>query len=725
MAGFTDFLQNLATSFSAPERLLGGAAQTLGTLADPTFRKAIFSPQELSLGEAQQIMQFKPSLLTEEEFQRAEREGGLMTGLRGAAGLGEHALTFGTPTGAGGQALTGMIGNILSSPIQRGAIEGTLGTFGAGGGGMETALGGLFGAGGGAAGELIGKGLGKLGEGAEFGPARVGGFLQEKGQELQKNALKRMIGVKPTMKEGGIGLIDDVFDLAKNRNFDITSPDDALLLSGQLFDEWGSVVRDEATQLAQQGKKIDIQGVLDGLVKKRNKALTSDKGAIDNVINDITQWISQNGDDALSGYRLKQLLGDKGKWSPAYAATLTPTGKAAYEDAYKAISDQFEAKDFMGKRFREANKNVELSMKLKNWAGRAQNSVLPAGINWSDPTQDLGIAGTIAGTLAGGPVAGGLTGAAAAGTGKFLKSPEGAQKIGGLLERIGQGQIPGVPGLAGQGEQLSQILGRGGIQAGQALQGLMGGGQPQDTLQQQQMPQQGLGDILGAQAAGGMGTMGAPTQGMPMQQPQQPVSQQVSQQTGGISPDAINQIQQLALLQEIGVPSQQLIAPLMQALSGGAGQQDVQSYSQGVERGLIDIGKVPKEIQGSVLQDLLGRGAQIPTAEGKITEAQRTFSSVQQGAQEALNLVEQGVKTGPLSTILGKAGEKVGVAGAGTDLRALLSNLNSMLKSEIFGASVSPQEMKSLQDSVPSPTDQESVIKTKLKRLIQRMETMR
>jgi len=725
MAGFSDFLRDIGLSVSAPERLLGGAAETLGTLLDPTFKKAIFSPQELSLGEAQQIMQFKPRPLTSEEFKRTEREGGLMTGLRGAAGLGEQALTFGTPTGMGGQALTGTLGNILSSPIQRGGIEGALAAFGAGGGGLETAMGAGLGAGGGAVGQAIGKGLGKLGEGFDVGPTKVGGFLQEKGESAQLNALKRFVGMKPSKKEGGIGLLKDVMSASKKAGMDIGSPDDALLLSADLFDNWGGVVRDEATKLTQQGKKINAQEILDSLLKKRKSVLSSEKGAIDNVINDITQWIGQNGDDVLSGYSLKQLIGSKGKWASPFDTSVTPASKAAYEDAYKILNNQFE--NLIGGKFRKANKNVELALNIKNWAGRAENSVIPAGINWSDPIQDLGIAGTVLGALGGAPVAGGLAGLGTAGAAQLAQSPKGSQAIGGLLQQLGQGQIPGVPGLAGKGEQLSQILGRGGIQVGQGLQGLMDGGQPQDTLQTQQMPQQGIGDILGTQAGGGQAPVGldqalagggVPSGGMPQQQQQMP-------QQGAFNQATIDKLSQLALLQNAGVPAQQLTPLLMEAILGGGADQDVQSYSQGVERGLIDIGKVPKDIQGSVLQDLLGRGVQIPTAEGKITEAQRTFSSVQQGAQEALNLVEQGVKTGPLSTILGKAGEKVGVAGAGTDLRALLSNLNSMLKSEIFGASVSPQEMKSLQDSVPSPTDQESVIKTKLKRLIQRMETMR
>lgn len=265
------------------------------------------------------------------------------------------------------------------------------------------------------------------------GTGRVTSKLRgyQKGREL--NAIKRSVGYAPSTKLGGAQLLDDMNKLSKEYSIPINSADDALKLSTAVRNEYGDIVKNEVVKLTEQGQKANIGDVLSNLEKLKSNALTSDKRGIQTVIDDIQGYVAQNGDDVASIYRLKQQLGPKGKWSPVTDPSLAQTAKA-YRTAYNDINKGLEK--LIGPNFRQANKMVETSIKMKQYAEKNALQKIP-GASFNDPLQDLALAGAFVG---GGPGAGiGLAG------GKVIQSPRFERflgKLAGKAADITEGNFP-------------------------------------------------------------------------------------------------------------------------------------------------------------------------------------------------------------------------------------------------------------------------------------------
>ena len=95
------------------------------------------------------------------------------------------------------------------------------------------------------------------------------------------------------------------------------------------------------------------------------------------------------------------------------------------------------------------------------------------------------------------------------------------------------------------------------------------------------------------------------------------------------------------------------------------------------------------------------------------------YDNTLNAAQRALELLEEGVSTGPVSNLL-LQGKKLAGYGDETQLRMeqLLGKLRADFMKAISGAAVSEQEVKRLSKFLPDLGDQENVIKSKLNNLI-------
>jgi hypothetical protein len=407
-----------------------------------------------SLGAKSGPVDFKPITMSEEEWNAFRRGDPLGSTLKNMAGTA--AIFGGAGAGFKGGILPGAAGGFstadLSDPVDIITKTATGG-----------ALGGAIGLG--AAG--LSKGIGKLAtpkvageavEGVTSGVFQKGGAFVRKGaQGMEKNALKRIIGGgTPTKQLGGAQMLEDTIRLSDEYKIPINNADDALTLSAKMFDDYGTVVRDKiAGGIPGQP---DVQIMRSMLNKSMNKALggpgSSDQKAVIAVKEELENWLQRKGNTWDSLYSFKQQIGPKGKWSVRQDV---PVKAKAYEDLYTEINKQLEKA--IGPEFREANRMVERSIQLQQYAKQGQLRDIPAGF-WTDPMQDLAMAGAFVG---------GAPGAAAgAAVNKLMMGPKGqrllakgAGKVADVLEK-GPGAI--------KGPNVSKLLGSKVMQAtGQQL----------------------------------------------------------------------------------------------------------------------------------------------------------------------------------------------------------------------------------------------------------------
>ena len=606
-----------------------------------------------------------------------QKQGALLSALKTGAGV----MSYGIPGGT-----------TLPSAIGRGALSGSMYGLGTSGAGQELSgmtSGAIGGGVGGAAGYGLSEaisGLTKLG-GKESGLTKG---LEKYATGRESNAIKRMVGINAPSNT----VMSKAVEYSSKYNVPINSEQSLMDIAGKAFGEWGDVVDDLAAQASSQGKTVNFQEILNGLDDFKMKQAPSDRAAVDKVINDLTGLISENGEDLTSAVAIKRVFGAKGKWKVPWQ-TESPVAVQAYENVYKDISNQLGAEDLLGKTFRDANENIETALDLRQWAQKAaEKKNTSATLN--DPLQDITLFGAMTG---GGP--GAIAGAI---TGKVTQSPQfervlgqGAQGLANILSKVPTADITPIM------QQGLQQAGRwGGTLASTIGQMQASGATPQETadyLQSQGVTQQDLAQTL----AGG----------------QQQYMSQIPQQ------DAMQQgLQKLAQLQAAGVPDktlQSLYVDLVmnqgQTTTGG----DVNSYINAIQSGYIKPTDVPDELLPSVLSGL-GQVGYAPKSD--LSASGQKFNTAVTAAQDALGLLEQGAQSGPLATILGKTSEVFGKESIGTSYRSALAFANTALKNAFLGGAMNEQELRSLQDALPSPNDQEAVAKRKLEDFVKLASTM-
>ena len=124
--------------------------------------------------------------------------------------------------------------------------------------------------------------------------------------------------------------------------------------------------------------------------------------------------------------------------------------------------------------------------------------------------------------------------------------------------------------------------------------------------------------------------------------------------------------------------------------------------SGGTSNGIVDSNGKPIKLTATQVDSLVG------------------FDNTLAGAQKAQDLLEQGVKTGPLQNLKLQGAKVLDRADENQlDMEQTLSKMKADFMKSISGAAVSESEAKRLAKFLPELGDQESVIKSKLKNLIE------
>jgi len=156
-------------------------------------------------------------------------------------------------------------------------------------------------------------------------------------------------------------------------------------------------------------------------------------------------------------------------------------------------------------------------------------------------------------------------------------------------------------------------------------------------------------------------------------------------------------------------PAMELPTGMMAGMPGG-------DQSRTIALQLLQQGTEPSDVK--TILEVLGLGA--GDGPGELGAREKQFAQAADAASVALDMLQRGgVRTGPLATPLGKLGERItGRPTESTQYRSALSLANTAIKNAYLGGQMSLQELESLRDFLPSPTDQEAVAAQKLQTLI-------
>lgn len=146
------------------------------------------------------------------------------------------------------------------------------------------------------------------------------------------------------------------------------------------------------------------------------------------------------------------------------------------------------------------------------------------------------------------------------------------------------------------------------------------------------------------------------------------------------------------------------------------------------ETGLYEPVALEGGVIGSDSKYVNNNGGALKLGVGQV-DTLASFDNTQNAAETALNLLNEGVKTGSISgrvlglnKFLGNSSDKINKQ---MELEQRLAQIKADFMKALSGAAVSEQEQARLSAFLPSINDQESVIKSKLNTLRNEMETKR
>lgn len=450
------FLENLGMNLSRPFRQgVGIAAEAGDTIGD--LLKLSQGRTDLNKEDIWSTIQ--RAVLTDQERQDLERDP-LKTGLKSGAGV----LSYAVPGGGG--AATTAAGRIATA-AGRGLGAGALGGFGYSEEGNE--LGGTLG--GAALGGILG---GALQGGSEaikgLKAAGLSKKLQGYSDDLKISALKKDVGVAPTMKQGKSNLISDVIDTSNAEKIKINNAEDLYKFGDEIFSRYGGAADEAAQAFDNAGGTVNVAKIKKPLIDKLATIKTQElRDPLESVLQSIDQ--ATGGTNSISASDLLQLrrewgnLGNWNQFTPAKEQALASVWEDAYNAANSALDDSFKQVGY--DQFRNVNSKLKTAIEAQNWARRA---IATRGAKpvWTDMAQDMAIAGGVVGgapgTVVGAvgsklmqryaePAAAGLLSGAS-------KVAGGASGLPPILQNIinaGQRSIPAVTGITGNQPQAQQV----------------------------------------------------------------------------------------------------------------------------------------------------------------------------------------------------------------------------------------------------------------------------
>lgn len=316
------------------------------------------------------------------------------------------------------------------------------------------------------------------------GLQRVGERLKEQADVQEAGLYTRNFGGKsgggrPTTKEGGMKLIDDMREIGLLKTGKET-PAEVLEKSKMIYEQQGGIIGDVADDLSDQGATVNLEKVRNNLMASRDKAvLPSTVKSYDNVLAELDSAASTFKLDPKTGeivsgevplnsvYRLKQEAGRKG-WE--FGGKDTDVWKSLYKDLNQTMDDSLADQGFT--QFRQLNKNLSIAKHAGDYAQRRLNAtsaakpisafdvMTGAGVGFASGSPLAGLGAFAAKkALTSGPVERGIIGAMR-GTGNILMGMPNvgvpmAPQIGSTVGAATQAATPAatrmLPVMAGTG----------------------------------------------------------------------------------------------------------------------------------------------------------------------------------------------------------------------------------------------------------------------------------
>lgn len=244
---------------------------------------------------------------------------------------------------------------------------------------------------------------------------RVASKLNRVADDVDNVAFRKSAGGNAPQHLGGADLEKQAYSLSRQFNRNISSPDDIVAFSDDLFKQFGSKTADDAANLTKQGVTIKTEDVRKVLLNeldqirqpKLRKPVEKALAEIDATIGGVDEITP------LELYALKQEWGKMGKFRPNVPANeeqFSTAMEKVYRQANDVLDDVFKRNGITD--FRDTNKILETGIKQRQWAMRNLMKDR-ATIDTSDPMQDIILAAAGAGGIAGGlpgGIIGGLTG---------------------------------------------------------------------------------------------------------------------------------------------------------------------------------------------------------------------------------------------------------------------------------------------------------------------------
>ena len=623
-----------------------------------------------------------------------------LTGAKATAGAASYAVPG--SIGVGGSAV-----GTVTRAAGAGAIAGGLQGFGSSEKGQEindTITGAAIG--GATAGAISGAGqVIKAVKNSRL-QSEIGKKIADAGTDFKKSAYVKAMGRKPIMREGGDKLLDKMMKVGIKPG----DPDVVMHQADDILIDNAGIIFDKADEFSQKGVTIDKAKITNPLEDKLKNAPAKSKPIIQRVLEFVKADLDRFDElTPAEAYAMKGDYGPFGNWTSQMDADQVTEAKM-WEEVYKNISDlmdeSFKKNGYDD--FRVINEQVSTAINAKKWASRAGN-VAP-NLN------TLGLMDAIAGGI--GFSATGVPGFVfGLGAKKAANSPKTASVIGQTLEQLGQniGKQTTQQATSGVGTTIARRL----VERGMVETSLLNNTENFSNNNNNKNNSSTLNTI---------------NDKVNHNAPLSDNNAQIIPQRGSNHP--IPKFRQFATKDEM----------IAKAFSDGLGTKDVQELSKlwdefapsqentdvllekrktyadagfstdSIDKQLEQMGLSRSSNDGQV--DLVTQINNMSTV-GERNGA-RAVKDIYDVVDTALKSAESGTPTGPLSA-LGAIFSKQYSPNDTAQLEKDLKEILRTIRKESTGVAYSPQEIKDLENEIPSIVQQEGNVKDSLRRLKSRM----
>lgn len=155
---------------------------------------------------------------------------------------------------------------------------------------------------------------------------------------------------------------------------------------------------------------------------------------------------------------------------------------------------------------------------------------------------------------------------------------------------------------------------------------------------------------------------------------------------------------------------------------GGGGKGGISDTAQAVLNGTLKLEDLTPTERGKIAGELVAAGySRTENLSAGQREQIDNYDTLFREAQNAYDILDQGLETGPVRSRAMSLNQIFGGSSAYTNFNSSLSNLNSILLKARSGAAVTPEEFERIKGFIPLATDSTPTVRTKLERFSQEL----